>query len=50
VEVADDGDVHPELMEAFDDVRNGLGGIVIVDSHADQFGAGAGERSYLLYG
>ena len=50
VEVADDGGVPALFGDAFDDVRDGFGGVVIVDGDADHLGAGAGEGGYLLDG
>ena len=50
VEVADDGDVDAALGEAFDDVRNGFGGVVIVDGDADQLRAGCDQLGNLLDG
>ena len=50
VEVADDGRLPALGADAFDDVRHGLGGLIVVDGDADQLGAGAGERGDLLDG
>ena len=50
MEVADDGHAHALLFEPFDDVGDGLGGIVVVDGDADHFGAGAGQGGDLLDG
>ena len=50
VEVADDGHADAALVEAFDDVRNGCRGVVVVDRDADQLGAGERERRNLLDG
>jgi hypothetical protein len=44
VEVADDGHVDAEAVEAVDDVRHSGGGGVVVDGDAHQFGAGARQR------
>ncbi len=48
MEVTDDRRVPAFFLEAFDDVGNGFGGVVVVDGDADEFGAGAGEGGYLL--
>ena len=50
VEVADDGRGPALGVDAFDDVGNGLRGVVIVDGDADHLRAGAGERGDLLDG
>ena len=50
VEVADDGRVDATLRKAFDDVRYGLGGFVVVNRDADQLGAGFDELGDLLDG
>ena len=50
VEVADDGDVDAAFVEAFDDVRDGLSGVVVVDGDADELGAGFDELGNLLDG
>jgi hypothetical protein len=50
MEVADDGHTQALLLESFDDVGDGLGGIVIVDGDADDFAAGARQGGDLLYG
>jgi hypothetical protein len=50
VEVADDGRGPALGVDAFDDVGNGLGGVVVVDGDADHLGAGAGEGGDLLDG
>ena len=50
VEVADDGDADAALVEAFDDVGNGGGGVFVVDGDADDLGAGEGEGRNLLDG
>ena len=47
VEVADDGDAEAALFEAFDDVRNGGGGILIIDCDAHQLRAGESKGSDL---
>ena len=50
VEVADDGRGPTFGADAFDDVGNGFGGVVVVDGDADELGAGAGEGGDLLDG
>ena len=50
MEIADDGDAHAHIFELLDDGRNGGGGFFVVDGHAHQFGAGAGQRRDLLDG
>ena len=50
VEVTDDRRVDAALREAFDNVRDGLGGLVVVDGDADEFGAGFNELGDLLDG
>ena len=50
VEVADDGRGPALFADAFDDVGNGLGCVVVVDGDADELRAGAGERGDLLDG
>ena len=50
VEVADDGRVPAFFGDAFDDVGDGFGGVVVVDGDANEFGAGAGEGGNLLDG
>ncbi len=50
VEVADDGRLPAFGADAFDDVGNGLGGVIVVDGDADHLRAGAGERGDLLDG
>ena len=50
MEVADDGHAQALLLESFDDVGDGLGGVVIVDGDADDFAAGARQGGDLLYG
>jgi hypothetical protein len=39
VEVADDGDAEAALVKALDDVRNGCGGVLIVDRDANDLRA-----------
>ena len=50
VEVADDGGVPALFLDAFDDVRDGLRGVVVVDGDADELRAGAREGGDLLDG
>ena len=50
VEVADDGGVPAFGADAFDDVGNGFGGVIVVDGDADQLGAGASQGGDLLDG
>ncbi len=50
VEVADDGHGYAKLGQAVDDVRHGFRRGIIVDGHADQFRAGAGQRHALADG
>src|SRR4029077_18022528 len=50
MEVAYDGYLQALLLESFDDVGDGLGGVVIVDGDADNFAAGARQGSDLLDG
>ncbi len=50
MEVADDGRLEAEFVETLNDMRHRFSGFVIVDGHADQFGAGAGQRRNLLDG
>ena len=50
VEVADDGNVDTAFGEAFDDVRDGFRGGVVVDGDADELGAGFDELGDLLDG
>ena len=50
VEVADDGHADAALVEAFDDVRNGGGGVFVVDRDAHQLRAGEREGRNLLDG
>ena len=48
MEVADDRRTQTLLLESFDDVGDGLGRIVIVDSDADDFAAGPRQSGHLL--
>jgi len=48
VEVSDDGRGPTLLCEAFNDVGNGLRGIVVVDGDAHHLGTGASECGDLL--
>ena len=50
VEVADDGDLETALREAIDDVRNGGGGVLVVDGDADDLRAGKGQGRDLFDG
>ena len=50
VEVADDGDVDVPFGEAFDDVRQGSSGVVVVDGDPDDFRAGFDQLGNLLDG
>jgi len=43
VEVADDGDMNAEALEAIDNDGHGLGGIVVINGDADEFRSGACE-------
>ena len=44
------GVFQPFGADAFDDVGDGLGGVIVVDGDADHLGAGAGEGGDLLDG
>ncbi len=50
MEVADDRDGDAQLGEAVDDVRHGLRCGIVVDGHANQLGAGAGQGHALADG
>ena len=50
VEVADEGDVATDVVEAFADLGNGVGGGIVVDGHAYELGAGVGEEFDLSHG
>ncbi len=42
MEVADDRYAQALFVESFNDMRDGFGGVIIVDGDADDFAAGAG--------
>src|ERR1700733_13628351 len=48
VKVADDRHANALLLQPFDNVRDGLGRIVIIDGDAHNFTSRTGECSYLL--
>ena len=50
MEVANDGDVDAEFVEAFNDGRDGFSGGVVVDGDADELRSGGGKRGDLLDG
>ena len=50
MEVANDGDAHAELVERFNDARNGLGRIFRVHRDAHQLGPGLGQSHHLIDG
>ena len=50
MEVADNGDVDALLVELLDDGGDCGSGLFVIDRDANQFGAGARQRSHLLDG
>jgi hypothetical protein len=50
VEVADDGHAQAALVQAFDDVRNGRGGLLVVHRDAHDLRAGQRQGRYLFDG
>src|SRR5580692_2721442 len=50
MEVADDRHPHAKLVEAVHDFRNSRGRLFGIHRDADQFGAGARQRHYLIHG